>query len=403
MPKVFEESVLAGLTLSSRIIRSATHEGMAGESGRPIPQLSDLYLRLARGGVGAIITGYAAVQENGRTLNNMLMMDKDELVDDYRKLLKPVNDYGTPVIMQLAHGGGQIDPDLVKVEAVAPSKMKYPLNEVVARALSEAEIEEIIKNFVQAISRAKGAGFDGVQLHAAHGYLLSEFLSPCCNKRTDQWGGNTENRFRIINEIIVRARKEVGSYPILMKINAYDADKNGMTKPEAISIAKLFEEAGGDALEVSSGGIALGFHPVRMTAPPVEAIMNLHHRYREKSAISKRVLSAMLPLMIKNLRPLHNYNIEAAAEIKKHLKIPIIVVGGIRDIDTIEKILEEEKADYVSLCRPFIIEPNLVNHFKDKKQETSKCIDCGYCLIGVVDRQLRCYHGKILRQMEKGE
>lgn len=394
MPKIFEESVLAGMTFSNRIIRSATHEGMADEYGRPLQELAKVYTRLALGGVGAIITGFAAVQKNGRVLLNLPMFDKDEYIKDYRKILEPVKEYGTPVILQLVHGGGQIDPILTKIEAVAPSKLKYPLNGALARAMSESEIEEVIENFVKAVVRAKAAGFDGVQLHAAHGYLLSEFLSPCCNRRKDKWGGNTEGRFRIISDIVKGAKHELSSYPILMKFNAYDGDRNGMTIPESIKIAKLFEETGGDAIEVSSGGIALGFQSVRMTEFPVEAIINMHHRYRNKSSLSKKILSAVLPFALKMLKPLHNYNVAAASEIKKQVNIPVIVTGGIRNFDTMESILEKEQADYISLCRPLIIEPNLVKKFKEGNQGRSKCIDCGYCLIGVTENLLYCYHGK---------
>jgi 2,4-dienoyl-CoA reductase-like NADH-dependent reductase (Old Yellow Enzyme family) len=394
MPKVFEESVLAGMTFSNRIIRSATHEGMADECGRPLEELAKVYARLALGGVGAIITGFAVVQRNGRLLPNTLMFDKDEYIEDYRKILEPVKGYGAPVILQLAHGGGQIDPVLTKIEAVAPSKLKYPLNGALARAMSESEIEEVIENFVKAVVRAKAAGFDGVQLHAAHGYLLSEFLSPCCNRRKDKWGGNTEGRFRIISDIIKGAKHELRNYPILMKFNAYDGDRNGMTIPEAIKIAKLFEKAGGDAIEVSSGGIALGFQYARMTKFPVEAIMNMHHSQRNKSALSKKILSALIPFAVKMLKPLHNYNVAAAFEIKKHVNIPVIVTGGIRNFAAMESILEKGQADYISLCRPLIIEPNLVKKFKEGKQDRSKCIDCGYCLVGSIESQLYCYHGK---------
>lgn len=394
MPKIFEEGSIAGIAFSNRIIRSATHEGMADKSGRPLEELTKVYTRLANGGVGAIITGFAAVQPNGRVLPNMLMFDKDEYIEDYQKILEPVKEYGTSVILQLAHGGGQIDPVLTKEEAVAPSKLKYPFNGASARAMREEEIEEVIKNFVKAIVRAKAAGFDGVQLHAAHGFLLSEFLSPCCNKRKDKWGDTTEGRFRIISEIIKGAKRELESFPILMKFNAYDGDRNGMTIPEAIKIAKLFEEAGGDAIEVSSGGIVLGFQSSRMNEPPTKAIMNMHHRYRNKSALSKKILSKLLPLVLKMLEPIHNYNVAAAFEIKEHVKIPVIVTGGIRNLDAMESILEKEQADYISLCRPLIIEPNLVKKFKEGKQDRSRCIDCGFCLIGIAENRLRCYYGK---------
>lgn len=267
--------------------------------------------------------------------------------------------------------------------------------------MSDAEIKEVISNFIKAISRAKKAGFDGVQIHAAHGLLLFSFLSPQCNKRNDKWGGDTKGRFRIIDEILQGARQEVGSYPILIKISAFDSARNGMTVNEAIKIAEMFEDAGGDAIEISSGGINLGFRSVRMVKPPIDAIFNLHHRYRSKSAVSKKILAAFMPLVLKPSGPLHNYNVAAAAEIKNRVNIPVIVVGGIRNLADMECILEKGKADYISLCRPLIIEPDFVNNLKVGKRDRSKCIDCGYCLIAVTTNQLRCYHGKIPRSFNQ--
>jgi 2,4-dienoyl-CoA reductase-like NADH-dependent reductase (Old Yellow Enzyme family) len=202
MNQVFEETTLAGLRLKNRIIRSATFEGMGDESGRPSDNLSQLYLRLAEGGVGAIITGGIIVQRNGRPLPRSLMIDSDGFLDAFREIISPVKALGTPIIAQLEHGGGLADRATTGTEAVGPSKKKYPSWSTECREMTVSEIHKIIEAFVKAIERAKQVGFDGVQLHAAHGYLLSEVLSPRVNKRKDKWGGSTENRFRIIREIV---------------------------------------------------------------------------------------------------------------------------------------------------------------------------------------------------------
>jgi 2,4-dienoyl-CoA reductase-like NADH-dependent reductase (Old Yellow Enzyme family) len=202
MNQVFEETTLAGLRLKNRIIRSATFEGMGDESGRPSDNLSQLYLRLAEGGVGAIITGGIIVQRNGRPLPRSLMIDSDGFLDAFREIISPVKALGTPIIAQLEHGGGLADRATTGTEAVGPSKKKYPSWCTECREMTVSEIHKIIEAFVKAIERAKQVGFDGVQLHAAHGYLLSEVLSPRVNKRKDKWGGSTENRFRIIREIV---------------------------------------------------------------------------------------------------------------------------------------------------------------------------------------------------------
>jgi 2,4-dienoyl-CoA reductase-like NADH-dependent reductase (Old Yellow Enzyme family) len=395
MNQVFEETTLAGLRLKNRIIRSATFEGMGDESGRPSDKLSQLYVRLAEGGVGAIITGGIIVQRNGRPLSRSLMIDSDGFLDAFREMISPVKALGTPIIAQLEHAGGLADRATTGKEAVGPSKKKYPSWSTEARELRGSEIQEIIEAFVKAIERAKQVGFDGVQLHAAHGYLLSAFLSPRVNKRKDKWGGSTENRFRIIREIVQGARQMVGDYPILAKFSAYDGDKGGVSAEEGIRIAELMETAGIDAIETSCGSGDDGFNSIRVPKVPVEAILHLMPIFRNSSPLRRAFYKTLLPLSLKKWAPLHNYNIQTAHEIKKRVKIPVIAVGGIRNIKQIRNIVAEGKADYASMSRPFIREPDIVKKFFAETQEQSKCIDCGYCFFGLYDASLRCYQGKI--------
>ena len=395
MNQVFEETELAGVRLKNRIIRSATFEGMGDESGRPSDKLSQLYVRLAEGGVGAIITGGIIVQQNGRPLPRSLMIDSDGFLDAFREMISPVKALGTPIIAQIEHGGGLADRATTGTEPVGPSKKKYPTQSSEARELTGSEIQEIIEAFVKAIQRARQVGFDGVQLHAAHGYLLSAFLSPRANKRTDKWGGSTENRFRIIGEIVQGARQVVDDYPILAKFSAYDGDKGGVSAEEGIRIAELMEKAGIDAIETSCGSGDDGFNSMRVPKVPVEALLRFIPRLRNSSSLGRIFYKALLPRSTKTWSPLHNYNIQTAQEIKKHVKIPVIAVGGIRNVNQIRSVVAEGKADYVSMSRPFIIEPDIVKKFLAETEEQSKCIDCGYCLFGLYDASLRCYHGKI--------
>lgn len=192
---VFERTSLAGMDFNNRIIRSATHEGMADADGVPTEKLKKLYVRLAKGGVGAIITGYAGIQPDGKTcFVNMTMMDRDELIPAYKNITDAVHEHNTPIIMQLAHCGRQTRSNVTGLPTVAPSAIRDPFySEEKPRELSENGINEIIDNFVSAIARAKQAGFDGAQLHMAHGYLLAQFLSSHANRRKDRWGGSTEN------------------------------------------------------------------------------------------------------------------------------------------------------------------------------------------------------------------
>jgi 2,4-dienoyl-CoA reductase-like NADH-dependent reductase (Old Yellow Enzyme family) len=384
------------MELKNRILRSATHEGMGDASGKPLKELYNLYEKLAKGGVGAIITGYVAVKQNGKAVVNMRMFDKDEYVDDYKDFNLKLKSYDTPVILQIAQGGSQTSSRITGTVplSVSPTKNFYGER---CKEVEENEIEDIIDCFVKSIERAKRAEFAGVQLHAAHGYFLSEFVSPFLNKRKDQWGGSVENRFRILREILQRSREKVGPFPIWAKVSAFDENRNRKELDEMIKGCQILQESGCDAIEVSCGyGFRdRGLNTVRVPKIPVEAMLPLLPNFKNYSPLKKRIFKIALSLIMKKYKPLHNYNVSSAEKIKKNLDIPVIVVGGIRKITDIENIIETKGIDFVSMCRPFIIEPNIVNKFQERQAIESKCIDCGYCLFGVATRKLKCYFGKM--------
>jgi len=394
---VFEPAILAGISLKNKIIRSATHEGLADEEGCPTEQLTELYLRLAKGGVGAIITGYAGVQQNGKCpLHRMLMIHQDRFIPSYKAMTDAVHAAGTPIILQIAHCGRQTRSKITGEPTVAPSAIRDRFyNEDLPKELTELKIDEIINNFVNAIWRAKQSGFDGVELHAAHGYLLSQFLSPYMNRRQDRWGGTTENRFRVIREIYARARAEVGAYPIFIKMNAYDGRRGGMRIEEAIKIAQLLDQSGCAAIEVSCGVVEDGFYMSRGDKIPIDAALMHTFKYKSMPGWIKAIMRPCANLISRPVKPLANYNVAAAEMIQAAVAIPIIVVGGIASLPDIVDILERHQADYVSMSRPLIIEPGLVKRFQEGRQERSRCIQCNYCMIMAEDRPLKCYFGKL--------
>jgi 2,4-dienoyl-CoA reductase-like NADH-dependent reductase (Old Yellow Enzyme family) len=396
---IFQPYDLAGVRLNNRILRSATHEGLADAEGHPIPQLTQRYVRMAKGGVGAIITGELIVQCNGESeYYRDLMIDRDEHIETYKNLVKAVHEYQTPIFAQLTHCGRQTRSKVTGKKPVAPSAIrdKY-YDEETPKELTGPEIEEIIDNFTAAINRARAAGFDGVQLHAAHGYLLSEFLSPYMNKRTDKWGGNLESRFRIISEILDRARTVTESYPILVKLNAYDGRKNGMRVEEAVKIAGMLQNCGCAAIEVSCGVREDGFLTIKNAINPVEAVFRYSFKCKNIPALLRPFIKRSLQRRFAPTPPIRLYNVPAAQAIKSAISIPLIVVGGIRTLDEIKDIITGQKADLVSLSRPFILEPTLVEKFKSGKQTEAKCISCSYCALGIEEEPLRCYYGKFKR------
>ena len=393
----FEPASLAGIKLKNRIIRSATHEGMADEKGFPNEKLKRLYIRLAKGDAGAIITGYTGIQKDGKTsLFNMTMIDSDDKIPAYRDITDAVHEYNTPIIMQIAHCGRQTRSKSTGLPTVAPSSLRDAFyNEDTPKELSEDAINEIIDNFVSAVIRAKQAGFDGVQLHLAHGYLLSEFLSSHSNRRKDRWGGSTENKYRIVGEIFRKAKEENGDYPILVKMNAYDGRKNGMRTEEAALIAQMLETSGCAAMEVSCGFIEDGLYTMRGEKLPAEAVMEYNFKFKNLPAFVRKVAIPIARTFVKQPKPLLKYNLDAAIQIKKAVNIPVIVVGGIHSIDDINDIIENRNIDFVSMSRPFIIEPEIVSKFKKGIQTKSKCIMCNYCAIITEEQPLKCYYGML--------
>ncbi|MBN1829273.1 MAG: NADH:flavin oxidoreductase [Deltaproteobacteria bacterium] len=395
--KIFDPAVLAGMQLKNRILRSATHEGMSDETGSPTENLKKLYVRLAKGGAGAIITGFAGIQSNGKGhLFGMSMIDSDDLIPAYREIVDAVHEYNTPIIMQIAHCGRQTRSKTTGLQTVAPSALRDAFfSEDMPRELSDEEINELIDNFVKSIVRAKKAGFDGVQLHAAHGYLLSEFLSSHSNRRKDRWGGSTENKYRLIGEIFKRATNVIGDYPILVKLNAYDGRKSGMKPDEAVRIAMMLEASGCAAIEVSCGIVEDGLYSIRGEELPVDAAMEYNFKYKNLPSPVKTIVKPILKRVMKQPKPLLKFNLDSALQIKKAVAIPVIVVGGINNIGDIDDIVANKGIDFVSMCRPFIIEPDIANKFNKGIQSASKCILCNYCTILTEAKPLRCYYGKL--------
>jgi len=390
MEKVFQPTKLAGITFSNRIIRSATFEGMSDKNGKPTEQCLKKYEALASGGVGGNITGFIGVSQQGKASDNMAMIDNAENVENFKEITKRMHQMGTPIIAQLNHCGGQSKEESARMPVVAPSKISgYKANE-----MTKAEILDVIEAFVQGIIRAKEAGFDGVQVHVAHGYLLSEFVSPRMNRRDDEWGGNTENRFRILKMIFEKARKEVGNYPIIVKLNGYETLKNGMTIEESVKISKLLEQVGCDGIEVSNGTLKAGMATMRGQLP-WKMIVAQNEKLNKMPGFMKNFVGIIAKKAVPQPQPKCLYNMEAATSIKKAVNIPVILVGGVTKLEEIEDLINNDKCDAVSMCRPFIIEADLVNKFKTGKQTQSKCIQCNFCIVGVEKKPLKCYYGKI--------
>lgn len=397
MPDLFETTRIKTLELKNRIVRSATHEGMSDENGFPQPALIKLYERIARGGAGLIISGYAYVSRDGNSnLFRMQAIDRDAHIPAYRELVDRVHAAGARIAMQIAHCGRQTTREAAGTQPLAPSAVRDQALLTTPRPMTDRDIQRIIEAFAQAARRVKAAGFDAVQLHAAHGYLLNQFLCPRTNRRTDLWGGSIQNRMRIIGEIYQRCRALVGEdFPILIKISAYDTKKKGLRLEEGVVMARMMSEMGFDGIEVSCGIFEDNFSTIRGDAP-LDVFADDWEVYRKKSALYRWILKRFGRQIIRPLPFSEAYNREAARAIKAAVSVPLFLVGGLSVPETLARVIEQGDADYLSLSRALIADPAFPDKIAAGSTEPSRCVHCNLCMAYSTRRPLRCYHGKRL-------
>lgn len=370
MSLLFEESFIHRLSLKNRFVRSATWEGLATEQGETTPELVDRMTSLARGGVGLIITGHAHVSPEGQATPRQLGVFGDHLIPGLKSMVSEVHENNGRIVMQLAHAGLFAQTGLTGCPALAVSQpdgeTEGPVTGPV-REMTPEDIEGLVSSFAQAAGRAQMAGFDGVQIHSGHGYLLSQFLSPAFNRRQDQYGGPIENRARVHLRIYQAVRKVVGpDYPILIKMNGSDLRDKGLTREDALEAAMLFSDAGFDAIEVSGGIIRTG------------------------------KLSPSRPGITKESR--EAYFSEYAALFKKRVKTPLILVGGLRSFAVAERIVADGIADYISMSRPFIREPGLIKRWMEGDRRKAECLSDNLCFAPGFDGKGICC---VTRDLEK--
>ncbi len=389
MSELFKPGSIGTMQLKNRFVRSATVECLASDDCRITDRYLRAYARLARGGVGLIVPGNYYVHRMGRAVPRVMLLDKDEIIDDLRRLTETVHENDVKIVAQLNHGGRQCDPKVLGAQPVGPSPVRDMLSMVKPREMSGAEIRESITAFGDAARRAKEGGFDGVQIHAAHGYLINEFLSGHTNRRSDEWGGPLENRMRFLLEVYQLIRSIVGTdFPVLIKINSEDFISNGVTLDECITVCRKLDEMGIDAIEVSGGIAEKGLMNVRGDVPRDLAMRNrkLPERILMRLFVEKRIREAA--------RFEEAYFLPQAAAIKKNVRAPVMAVGGMRRRATMERALESGQADFISLSRPFIRQPNLVNLMEKGDADPISCTNCNRCAFEIVVHYnpMRCYH-----------
>lgn len=327
MKKVFEEVTIKNMKLRNRLVRSATWEGIADPGGSLPQEAYNIYRELAQGGVGAIITGFTSVATDDFYFEGMMRLSDDALIPQYRKLVEVIHEEHCPVVTQLALGA-HYSESYGKSMQVEPDDMTLE------------EIRQVVRQFVDAAVRADRCGFDGIQIHAAHFFFLSRFISPAVNHRTDAYGGSSENRSRILLEILRGIREKAPHLCVGIKINSSDGTFGGLMPEESLEICKLLDKAGIDFIEVSGNGTSVG---------GIRAHVN------------------------------EGYFAGFAAHLADEVNCPVMVVGGFRALDTMETVLNNSKIEMVSLSRPLLREPDWPNKLTENPAAISKCISCNRC------------------------
>jgi len=347
MADIFTPWKIGNLELPNRLVRSATWEGMAEENGAPSEKIVKLTADIAAGGAGLVITGYSYIRTEGVGMVRQTGVHDDSMVEPWARLVDTVHKAGGKVAIQIVHAGGSTMPDFApgRDKVFGPSAMTDPVFGCQVHELTRNHILGIVEDFGKAAARAKRAGFDAVQLHGAHGYLISQFLSPDRNQRGDEYGGSLESRARFLYQVYEAARGAVGrDYPLFIKINGEDCTENGFKLEDSVRVTRELSNLGIDAIEVS-GGV-----PAANRENPI-----------------RRVRSA----------DEEGYFFAEAVAIKSSVSCPVISVGGWRSRARIEDALNH--VDAVSMARPFIRQPDLANLLKSRATDKVDCISCRRC------------------------
>ncbi|MBN2239509.1 MAG: NADH:flavin oxidoreductase [Dehalococcoidales bacterium] len=353
MPGLFDPLLINKLEMPNRFVRSATMDSMA-ENGLVSDAELKLYEDLGKGEIGLIISHGLYPAQEGKASPGQLSAHDDDSIPSLTRLVNKVHENGGRIAAQILHGGWLCSPEVTGLAPVGPSAITNPQSGVQVRELSGDEVYELVDSYVQASRRIIESGFDGVQLHAAHGWILSMFLSPVTNKRNDEWGGTAEKRANLVKKICEGIRNIAGKdFPVMVKLGIKDYHPEGKAIEDGILQAKILEDAGVDSIEVSEGIEEDFFHHIRadVTSP---------------------------------------YYQEEGRQTKQSLSKPVMLVGGMRKLKDMQEVIESGTADAISMCRPYIMDPYLVKHIRDGSIDGSHCTSCNRCMMEMRKGSLRC-------------
>jgi 2,4-dienoyl-CoA reductase-like NADH-dependent reductase (Old Yellow Enzyme family) len=378
---------IGSVTVRNRIAKSAMAEGRCDQDGRPLPSLIRLYDSWARGGVGLCITGMAHVRRGYSFTGGELGLYDDCLVEPLRELTSTVHRHGGHIFAQICWAPPQLPRSRARaLGATAPSAGFNKTNLLFDRELSDAELVGIVADFGAAARRAREAGFDGIELHGAHGYLISRMLSPKHNRRADRWGGDFGRRIAFVEEVINASRRAVGrDFPIAIKLNVSDGERGGLELDEGVRVAKSVAAMGVDAIEVSAGtgDVGFGCYPNKGGMPILSGKKYIHQNFP-----ALKLLGPLLDVVLRTASrrvefPGEAYFEPLARRVAEAASIPVICVGGIRSLAVARRIVTDTPIAMVAIARPLVRQPDLPNRWREGSSAIAACTSCNECFTHV--------------------
>jgi 2,4-dienoyl-CoA reductase-like NADH-dependent reductase (Old Yellow Enzyme family) len=410
---LFEPLEFRNLTVKNRLLRSNISGRFDNYDGSGTRARVNWEERFARGGVGAVISSYVPVHKRGRILPNYAMIDRDERIPFWRAVGEAVHRHDCAFILQLSHSGRQQDIGGVEnrgLKALSSTSKTEPFHGFQCQAMTRAEIAEVVACFAAGARRAREAGLDGVELHAANGYLITQFLSSGINDRRDEYGGSLENRARLLLDIIRAIRAEVGDdFHLQVKISAVDHnnavifwEKKGNSLRDSVQVARWVEAAGADAIVVSTGSMfphprnPAGGLPVDIAGETYDTMLSsglytfrnyLLARYK----LSRPVFRFLWNRTVRDV-PVEGITLDDAREIKRAVGIPVLCTGGFQTASVIREAISSGACDAVTIARPLIANPDLPEQFAAGADRPERpCTYCNRCLVNVIENPLGCY------------
>jgi 2,4-dienoyl-CoA reductase-like NADH-dependent reductase (Old Yellow Enzyme family) len=386
--KAFEPAPLGPLRLRNRLVKAATYEGMT-PGGTPSDALITFHRELAAGGVAMTTVAYGAVSPDGRTFGDQLCL-RPEIVPGLRSLADAVHAEGAAASIQLAHAG--FFSKVRRRDGTAPRGPSTMLNPYgasagvpLARAMTEADLATVIDDFGRAAALAVEAGFDAVEVHLGHGYLLSQFLSPATNRRRDAFGGPLANRLRLPLAVVARVRERIGpTRAMLAKTNLRDGFRGGLELDDAIQVVRALEGAGVDAVELSGGFTSrTPFYLLRGGRPLDDMIRVAPTR------LHKLILRLTGPLIIRAYPFEELFFLPMARAVREAVGVPLVLLGGVLSLDNLATAMREG-FDFVALGRALVADPDLPRRFARGEATRSRCISCNRCVAEMDRGGVRC-------------